>query len=250
MSYADKLRLGDRIACILDRGTSAWSCQEEQLLAVSAERLRPILIVALNTGMRLGEIIGLTWEQVDWARGAIQLTHTKSGRSRAVPMNETVRAVLEPLRGTGVPTGPVFGKLNTVRAQVRLDFDKVREAAKLEGLRFHDLRHTFATRLVTRGVDIVTVSKLLGHSTILMTMRYAHPAPEDLRRAVGRLEKELDPIELASEFKSTRGEGHEGARDKLPSLPAWQSRESASVILTRVTDRASDEVSSKRPDSG
>lgn len=170
--------------------------EEVRLLEHSSERLRPILILALNTGMRLGEIMSLSWEQVDWARGAITLTRTKSGKSRSIPMNGAVRAVLEPLRGEGIPTGPVFGRANTVQAQTRRDFDQVRLAAKLAGLRFHDLRHTFATRLVTRGVDIVTVSKLLGHSTILMTMRYSHPAPEDFRRAVGKLEMPEEPIKL------------------------------------------------------
>lgn len=170
--------------------------EEVRLLEHASDRLKPIVLLALNTGMRLGEIIGLTWEQVDWARGAVTLTRTKSGKSRSIPMNRAARAVLDPLRGDGTPTGPVFGKPNSVLAQTRRDFDQVRLAAKLEGLRFHDLRHTFATRLVTRGVDIVTVSKLLGHSTILMTMRYSHPAPEDFRRAVGKLEIGAEPLKV------------------------------------------------------
>lgn len=59
--------------------------------------------------------------------------------------------------------------------------------AKIKGLRFHDLRHTAATRMVETGINLVTISKILGHSSILMTMRYAHPTPENMQRAVDKL---------------------------------------------------------------
>jgi len=69
---------------------------------------------------------------------------------------------------------------------VRTAFENACNHAGIKNLRFHDLRHTFATRLVLAGVDLATVSKLLGHSTIQMTMRYAHPTPEALKNAVSK----------------------------------------------------------------
>jgi integrase len=180
------LRLSNQVERIL-------SAEEEQrLLGCSSDRLRPLITLALNTGMRLGEIVRLDWERIDWQRGVIRLVETKNGRGRAIPMNATVRAALQPLRGDGIPSGPVFGAERTVAAWQRHDFDRARAAAELADVRFHDLRHTFATRLVLSGVDLATVAKLLGHSTVMMTMRYAHPAPEDLRSAVAAIEgKEL-----------------------------------------------------------
>jgi len=74
-------------------------------------------------------------------------------------------------------------------ASISKAFNNACIRAGIKNLRFHDLRHTFATRLVLAGVDLATVSKLLGHSSIQMTMRYAHPTPEALKNAVAKLNK-------------------------------------------------------------
>ncbi|MGB3728954.1 MAG: site-specific integrase, partial [Thermodesulfobacteriota bacterium] len=92
--------------------------------------------------------------------------------------------------GVQVPPRPyshVFTYLNKPLKDIRTAFENACKRAGIKNLRFHDLRHTFATRLVLAGVDLATVSKLLGHSSIQMTMRYAHPTPEALKNAVSKL---------------------------------------------------------------
>ncbi len=87
------------------------------------------------------------------------------------------------------PTYYVFTYEGKPLKSIRTAFENARSRAGIKNLRFHDLRHTFATRLVLAGVDLASVSKLLGHSTIQMTMRYAHPTPEALKNAVSKLDE-------------------------------------------------------------
>jgi integrase len=98
--------------------------------------------------------------------------------------------------GVQVPPPPILledAKVFTFRGKplkdIRTAFENARNRAGIKNLTFHTLRHTFATRLVLSGVDLATVSKLLGHSTIQMTMRYSHPTPEALKNAVSKLDK-------------------------------------------------------------
>jgi integrase len=143
--------------------------------------LATVVTLALNTGMRKGEVLGLTWDRVDFSRGVLLLEKTKSGRRREVPMNDAVYAALS--GRPGQREGRVFLSRN-----IRKAFDKAVEAAKLEDFRFHDLRHTAARYLVMRGASLADVRAVLGHSDVKMTMRYAHLSPEHLRAAVARLD--------------------------------------------------------------
>ena len=126
--------------------------QETKLLAAAKEPLHSMLVVALNTGMRRGEIFALTWSCVDYKRMLITVINSKSGRSRKIPMNEAVVSVLKKLQPTGgsgfafadPKTGKPFGSVKTA-------FLTALKTSKIPPLRFHDLRHTFATRLVAAG---------------------------------------------------------------------------------------------------
>lgn len=151
--------------------------EEARLLDHSPDYLRPVLIIALNTGMRRGEILRLRWEDVDLDQGHIAVRKTKSGKDRLIPINAQVRDVfsfLWPLRGKSglVFPNPATGKPYT---EVKKSFKEACRKAKIDGLRFHDLRHTFASRLVEAGVDIVTIRDLLGHFSVKVTQRYTHP---------------------------------------------------------------------------
>jgi len=183
-----------------DRILSAAEAQ--RLIENASESIRPVLLIALHTGMRRGEILGLKWANVDAARGFIFIEDSKSGRSRKVPMSA---AVLDVLRKLPRDSDFVFYNPETKRPiqDVKNAFKKACRLAKKDsddkddpgivGLRFHDLRHTAASKMIEAGVDLVTVSKILGHASIQMTMRYAHPTPENMRRAVERLAEILDP---------------------------------------------------------
>jgi integrase len=159
---------------------------EEECLLSSLTKsriyLRPLVILALNTGMRLGEITGLTWQRVDFQRGCIYVTNTKNGKDRTLPMNEQARNVLLSLREEGDAE-----KVFTSLPNVSMSFPKACRKAGIEDFHFHDLRHTFATRLADSGVDVVTIAALLGHSSIQMATRYTHPTDERNRRAIQAL---------------------------------------------------------------
>ena len=160
--------------------------EAERLLKYSGEKLKPIIMIALNTGMRRGEILKLRWNDIDFDMCFINLKETKNNRIRKIPMNRLVEDALKGIKREGefVFPNPKTGKQLTT---VRKAFKTACEKAGLDELRFHDLRHTAATWMITAGIDIVTVSEILGHSDIKMTMRYAHPTPENKRHAVEKL---------------------------------------------------------------
>ena len=183
------------------------SFEESAALLNSCDKhLKPIVVFALNTGCRRGEILGLTWDRVDLKHGFILLDDTKSGKRREIPINATVRAALQGLvRRLDVPF--VFVNQDTVKERppvkeggkvrpasgryfdVKKSFATACRKAKLQDFHFHDLRHTFASQLVMNGVDITTVSKLLGHANLTMTLRYAHLAQGHLKSAVDVLSR-------------------------------------------------------------
>jgi integrase len=161
--------------------------EAESLVAAAEAHLKPILVTALNTGMRRGEILGLKWEQVDLKHGFILLDLTKSGKRREIPINLKLAAVLRELYvNRRIDAAYVFTDADkkTPFKSVKRSFHTACCRAKIVNFRFHDLRHTFASHLVMGGVDITTVSKLLGHASLTMTLRYAHLAEGHLRNAV------------------------------------------------------------------
>ena len=169
------------------QGRLRWLTQEEitRLLDAAAKSRnkepRAAVIVALNTGLRLGELLGLTWERVDLSRGVIRLEVTKSGRRREVPLNAESYDGLVSLNPK--KSGRIFSTQS-----IRKAYESAVTNAKLDDVNFHTLRHTFASWAVMRGVSLKELQELLGHSSVAMTMRYAHLAPERLRSAVTRLE--------------------------------------------------------------
>ena len=151
--------------------------------------LKTIVTMALHTGMRRGEIMGLTWDRADFARGVLLLDKTKSGRRREVPMNRAVYDALSSLPSKE-REGLVFRRSNGVAwGKIRTAFDGACAKAKIEDFRFHDLRHTCASWLVMRARSLKEVQELLGHRTFAMTLRYAHLSPDRLREAVASLER-------------------------------------------------------------
>lgn len=170
--------------------------EEETRLRAAIMEHRPHCIyqldVALNTGMRKGEQFSLTWGQVDFEQGFIHLDMTKNGSSRYVQLNDVVLASLEALREEHKSRELSFETLffdrrNDPIRDPRMWFAASCDEAKIKGVTWHILRHTFASRLVMAGVDLKTVQDLMGHKTIGMTARYAHLSPEHLKTAVNRL---------------------------------------------------------------
>jgi integrase len=168
--------------------------QEEMLRLVenSSPHLRPIVLTALNTGMRKSEILKLRWDQVDFKHGFILLEITKSGERREIPINLLLRRTLQRIpRGLNNPYVFTNEKGKPFK-DVKGSFKTALRRAGIKDFKFHDLRHTFASHLVMEGIDLTTVKELLGHKTLTMTLRYAHLAPGHKARAISVLEKLLD----------------------------------------------------------
>jgi integrase len=162
---------------------------------VYPDHLHPLILLALQTGLRRGELLALRWAEIDLvhARLTVRGTTAKSGRTRHLPLNVDAVQVLRDWRAgrtvdQRAATSVVFaGEDGEPMFSLKTSWLKVARAAKLTDVRFHDLRHTFASKLVQAGVDLNTVRALLGHADLKMTLRYAHLAPENLSAAVAKL---------------------------------------------------------------
>ncbi|MEE4277914.1 MAG: site-specific integrase [Halieaceae bacterium] len=163
--------------------------------ADQAPYLGPLIVLALNTGMRRGELLGLEWSRVDSNNAMIHLEamHTKAGRRRGVPLNRQAQdalLVLKRYRATHCPSSRwVICRADGERIySVATGFRNACARAGITDFRFHDLRHTCAAWLVQSGVPLTQVRDVLGHSTVTMTERYAHLAPDNIRTAVAALD--------------------------------------------------------------
>ena len=158
------------------------------LLANSGPHLKPILLLALNTGMRKGEILGLKWQDIDFKRGIAHLSQTKSGKSRNIPLNNTVLRTLTAIPKTHDSPFIFCNKDGKPYRDVKKSFLTAIKKSDIINFHFHDCRHHFASHLAMAGVDLNTIRVLLGHSTINMTLRYAHLSPDHTKRAVDILD--------------------------------------------------------------
>jgi integrase len=163
--------------------------EERKLLVDATPYIQDIVVFALNTGLRIGEILSLGWESVDLERGLLSIFAHKTHKTRTVPINSAAGRVLG-VWAMGRKNESVFYNHETGKPFVDLDAGLALACRKagIEGVTWHTLRHTFASRLVNRGVDIVTVQQLLGHSTVTTTMRYTHTNLDSKRNAVAKLE--------------------------------------------------------------
>jgi len=151
-----------------------------------APHIRAIVTVALHTGMRLGEILNLRWQDLDFSSGFILVQDSKNGQARQVPMDSMISTLLRSwprlsdLVFTSVLTG---GRI----VDVRTGFLNACKRAGLTDLHFHDLRHTFASQFVMSGGSLYTCQRVLGHKAINMTQRYAHLSPTYKIKAIDRM---------------------------------------------------------------
>jgi integrase len=157
------------------------------------EWLRPIVIVACQTGLRRGNIVNLQVSQVDFSNNLILVGKTKNGEPVCIPMTQLVRETIrDVIKGRKIISPYVFcdeaGDPYS-KEQVSMAFSRAVKRAGIKDLRFHDLRHDFATSLVRSGVDLYRVQKLLNHKDQRMTQRYAHLLIEDLRDAVSKFDE-------------------------------------------------------------
>ncbi len=155
--------------------------------------LHLFVMLALSTGARRGELLSLTWEQIDITRRSIRLNRTKNGDQRTLPLAEAVLPLLT-TRPRPIGGGLVFasrqGRVGRP-TNLRNAWLAAVKAAGIEDFRVHDLRHTAASWLVQQGVSLLAVAELLGHRTLQMTKRYSHLAPEHLHEVAAKLDRKL-----------------------------------------------------------
>lgn len=166
--------------------------EEARLLAHCKPALKAVVTAALHTGFRASELRSLTWHDVDFRRRTVRVHagYAKNGESRTVPMNEVLTTTLKVVKLQSADGEMVFcSRQGTPYRSFRTAFERAARLAGIADFTFHDLRHTFASRLVMAGVDLPTVKELLGHKDISMTMCYAHLSSDHKQAAVKKSER-------------------------------------------------------------
>lgn len=154
------------------------------------DHLKPIVMLAIHTGMRRGELFSLEWSDVDLERAQLTVRGdvAKSGTTRHIDLNSIALDVLRRWKKQTQAHGYAFPSPTGARLDnIKTSWEALLVRAKIDDFRFHDLRHTFASKLVQAGVDLNTVRELLGHADIKMTLRYSHLAPKAKAAAVEKL---------------------------------------------------------------
>lgn len=182
------------------RGRVRFLDEEERSKLLTAckqsdcESLYPVVVLALSTGMRQGEILSLEWPQVDLVRGYIYLSDTKNGERRTVPLvSHAKELILELSKIRRVDTKLLFP--STVKPQspvaIRRPWGEALKAADIHDFRFHDLRHTAASYLAMNGASLAEIAEILGHKTLQMVKRYAHLSEQHTSRVLESMNRSM-----------------------------------------------------------
>ena len=152
-----------------------------RLIACATPNLKPVIIAAVSTGMRRGEIFNLKWKDLDFEHGFIRVEKTKNKERRDIPIDAYLSETIKSLTESRAKGNYVFLQKNGTRithAFLVNTFKAAKEKAGIEDFRFHDLRHTAASLFASGGCDIMSLKNLLGHKSLSMTQRYAHLMPD------------------------------------------------------------------------
>ncbi len=179
--------------------------EEARLLDAASRRLKPILVLLINTGLRRNELLSLRWNNADLVKSQLIIpkTNCKRKQLRMVPLNSIALKTVQAL-----PRSHEYVFYNkrtgTYVRDIRTAFQAACEKAGIKGLRLHDLRHTFATRLRDKGESLTTIMKLMGHSKYETTLRYAHVLEKSQHEAVEKLVESPRTSELQKGVRKGR----------------------------------------------
>ena len=176
------------------------SAEERTALLAACKRdrnplLYPLVVLALATGARLGELLGLRWAAVDLTRGVARLARTKNGEPRTLPLTGHALAVLA-ARVAARPSDTSFvfpSEHGRTPATLRKPWERALAEAGIENFRFHDLRHTAASYLAMTGATPTDIAAVLGHKTLAMVKRYAHLSDQHVSQVVARMNESIFP---------------------------------------------------------
>ncbi|OQX51659.1 MAG: hypothetical protein B5M53_10675 [Candidatus Cloacimonas sp. 4484_209] len=173
-----------------------------RLIANCSPQLKPLVITALSTGMRRGEIFKLKWKDIDFENNLITLSDTKSGYLREIKIDDDLKEYLLGLKSKARNEYVFLNRNGEPYRDVKTAFKTALRKAGIEGVTFHTLRHTFAAHHAMKGTPIPTLMKLMGHRTIAMTMRYSHLSPDHLQQRVNIFQRTLKIIDRQNMDKS------------------------------------------------
>ncbi len=183
-----------------DNGRTRWLLPEEEkrireVMERDCPHYIPAVDFALNTGLRSGEQFALKWENVDLERRTVAVRRTKNGTDRHLPLSDEAHAALVQMKAWSLGSEYVFENRHGRGKMCKSHpwFGPILEAAKVTDFRWHDLRHTFCSRLTMARVGLRTIQNLAGHKTLSMTARYSHLAPD----------VEIDALRALSQFQRT-----------------------------------------------
>jgi len=172
--------------------------EEKRLLEVLPIWIKGVTVFALNSGARIGEILNLLWNDIDLNQRTATFRKTKNGSTRVIPLNSSLCHLLsnqnKARKGDIVFPAPHSGKKIRYQNFIRA-FRRSLAKAEIEGFRFHDTRHTAASRLAIAGTDIRKIAEILGHKTLAMAMKYSHLSVDSLRASVELLATSDDGME-------------------------------------------------------
>jgi len=159
----------------------------KSLLDAASRYLKSLIILAVNTGLRKGELLALKWADVNFRTGYIELLDQKNGQLSYIPMNPDVKEALRKIPHR-LDSPYVFSKKNGhPPVDIKYHFHKALKQSGIPHCNFHSLRHTFASHLCMSGVDLLTVRELMRHKSYSMTLRYSHLSSQHTKRAVDTL---------------------------------------------------------------
>ncbi len=163
-----------------------------RLLNECPDHIVPIIITAVNSGIRKSNLLNLKWNQIDLNNSQIKIISSKNNESRIIPMNNTLVDLFKNLEHRN-EEDYVFARKNGRRIKNIIEgFKAALNRAEILDFRFHDLRHTFGSHLAMSGANIKTIQKLMGHKDISMTLRYAHLSQDHLKKAVNELDSRMN----------------------------------------------------------
>ena len=163
--------------------------EANNLLECCNDYLKPIVFTAINTGLRLNELLSLTWEDVhidNVIEPFIEIRMTKNNKKRFIPLNKDMTVILKSLTKNH-PKYVFIGSKGKPLKSVKKPFQTALIKAGIQDFRFHDLRHTFASLFLMNGGDLLTLKELLGHSSLEMVQRYSHLATEHKMKQMNKL---------------------------------------------------------------
>ena len=183
--------------------------EEARLMEAASPLLKDVIQFALHTGMRRGELLGLKWSDIDFKRqvAVIPGRRAKGNRERVIPLNAIAMGILESFTRPLDSEELVFANRDGGKwDRLRKHWVKALAISKVEDFHFHDLRHTYASRLITSGVNLAVIRELLGHRDFETTLRYSHLSSDRLKEAVALLEKSGSNLRLTCDSESAQNE--------------------------------------------